>query len=652
MHHLKKMVKNQSRVERSIVAQVINEETAIFAENYFPPEVHTKHRRPARHDDRGKRARYHVTVPSMFKEIGRLSGKFTKRRLTDTEHAHLQTYLLTNCEDVLQYESVYMAELRMTHRHATEDELQQLRDNGFVVWLRSYVNDGLARGFVFDDWIREFVQGPNYVVKSYPKFCTRGYAFTRKGHSKTTYDAGVSSSSGDDVYYGNIKEILEIQFPGMVGLRCVVFYCDWYDTTPDRGVKIDVFGVTSVHSRRKLQYYDPFILGSQADQVCYISYPRVTYRDDPWVTVTQINPRGRVDGTSDDDEPLQPESTSNAQAVEDLANVELVEDLTEFGLDAVVHSEPEAEVGESEDVPRPAARLRRSSVSSSRASGSSHKQNSVIAYIPAPAPAAPTAAAQQDPGVMPVDLLHLPVLHPNPRRGHSTWFTKSKNGISRSINQMMYSMLRFGYSKWSVIPFEERELWFRQFADPVIKGVVDLVEAEIATQSQPLSDDGDSTGASTNLSLLQINEMVEKAVPKRKGGRLVGLARRASSYPASSSQAPYADPMILEELHDKDERIGALEEQNTTILSENATIRSENATILAELASQKKFNAEIMQKLDRLMSSSSYIRNRKKSKEDLISKFAYERLQQGIGLGSRAVGEIPSSSNPKTAKPN
>ncbi|XP_048601872.1 uncharacterized protein LOC125580784 [Brassica napus] len=121
-----------------------------------------------------------------------------------------------------------------------------------------------------------------------------------------------------------------------------------------------------------------------------------------------------------------------------------------------------------------------------------------------------------------------------------------------------------------------------------------------------------STGASANLSLLQINEMVEKAVPKRKRGRLVGLARRASSYPAFSSQAPYANPMILEELHDKDERIGALEEQNTTILSENATIRSENATIrsenatiLAELASQKKFNTEIMQKLDRLMSSSS-----------------------------------------------
>ena len=51
-----------------------------------------------------------------------------------------------------------------------------------------------------------------------------------------------------------------------------------------------------------------------------------------------------------------------------------------------------------------------------------------------------------------------------------------------------------------------------QIQDPVIKGVVDLVEAEIASQSQPLSDDGDSTGVSTYLSLLQINEMVEKVI--------------------------------------------------------------------------------------------------------------------------------------------
>ena len=128
---------------------------------------------------------------------------------------------------------------------------------------------GLARGETFDDWIREMVVGPNFVVKSYPRFCTRGYAFTTQNRrrSSTTYDAGVCSASGDDVYYGHIHEILEIKYLGMVGLRCTVFYCDWHDNTLDRGVRTDAFGITSVNSRRKLQYYDPFILASQADQV-------------------------------------------------------------------------------------------------------------------------------------------------------------------------------------------------------------------------------------------------------------------------------------------------------------------------------------------------------------------------------------------------
>ncbi|KAF3512923.1 hypothetical protein F2Q69_00009931 [Brassica cretica] len=46
------------------------------------------------------------------------------------------------------------------------------------------------------------------------------------------------------------------------------------------------------------------------------------------------------------------------------------------------------------------------------------------------------------------------------------------------------------------------------------------------------------------------------------------------------------------------------------------------------------------------------IRNKKREQSRSYSESAYERLQQGISLGSRAVSEIPSSSNPKTAKPN
>ncbi|KAG2277159.1 hypothetical protein Bca52824_059714 [Brassica carinata] len=58
-----------------------------------------------------------------------------------------------------------------------------------------------------------------------------------------------------------------------------------------------------------------------------------------------INQPKRTSGWNfDDDEPLQ--RVYQHEAVEDLENVQLVENLTVFGHDAVVHSEPEAEVGE------------------------------------------------------------------------------------------------------------------------------------------------------------------------------------------------------------------------------------------------------------------------------------------------------------------
>ncbi|KAF3606973.1 hypothetical protein DY000_02050341 [Brassica cretica] len=162
-----------------------------------------------------------------------------------------------------------MREKRFEYRYATEEELEELKQREFSGWMLTYVSAGMTRGETFDDWIREMVRGPEYVGKSYPKFCTRRYAFTtqKRRRSSTTYDAGVCSASGDDVYYGNIREIMEIKYPGMVGLRCTVFYCVWYDNTPDRVVRTDAVGVTSVHSRRKLQYYDPFILASQADHL-------------------------------------------------------------------------------------------------------------------------------------------------------------------------------------------------------------------------------------------------------------------------------------------------------------------------------------------------------------------------------------------------
>lgn len=87
---------------------------------------------------------------------------------------------------------------------------------------------------------------------------------------RPTSDYGVSTQSGDLVYYGVLREILEIHYPGLLDLRCVAFLCDWYDPLIGSGVRHGQFGVTSINGKRGLQQYDPFILASQADQVSFI----------------------------------------------------------------------------------------------------------------------------------------------------------------------------------------------------------------------------------------------------------------------------------------------------------------------------------------------------------------------------------------------
>ncbi|KAF3584747.1 hypothetical protein F2Q69_00031127 [Brassica cretica] len=341
------------------------------------------------------------------------------------------------------------------------------------------VSAGLARGETFDDWIREMVVGPNFVVKSYPRFCTRGYAFTtqKRRRSSTTYDAGVCSASGDDVYYGHIHEILEIKYLGMVGLRCTVFYCDWHDNTLDRGVRTDAFGVTSVNSRRKLQYYDPFILASQADQ-----------------------------GSSELEDPLQPSTSGNLSATEDLAGVGLVVDSADFGEEAVVHVEDEPVIGEfSEEIPRedrfssefPRNRpcrfrdLIRETFSSefprniltefrrggtgSQSRDSNQVQDSAsphnfyhtsLSPFPASAPLAPAAAPAPAPPVPP-GVMSVAELVRQPGRDHLPYltpFNRSGNGISAWINRMMYSALDKRHLTFTDFPTEKQHLWFRQFA--------------------------------------------------------------------------------------------------------------------------------------------------------------------------------------------
>lgn len=205
------------------------------------------------------------------------------------------------------------------------------------------------RGERLHTWLEELVEGPLSLAMSSSMYYTRGYAFKvfRERENRTTVNSGISTKAGNIIYYGVLKEILEVEFPGVLNLKCIVLMCDWYDPRIGRGVRQDKFGVTEVKTSRNLDKYDPFILASQADQVCYISYPRVTPTEDTWVTVTQINPRGRVRGEIENG-PLQQTYVGDIGSVElsheETSRVQLREETFDDILDV-----SEEEVGEFEE---------------------------------------------------------------------------------------------------------------------------------------------------------------------------------------------------------------------------------------------------------------------------------------------------------------
>ncbi|KAG7568012.1 hypothetical protein ISN45_Aa04g008500 [Arabidopsis thaliana x Arabidopsis arenosa] len=146
----------------------------------------------------------------------------------------------------------------------------------------------------FPTWVQEIVHGPLNKVKTWPMYFTRGYLFHTQNHGagRKTCNYGVcvkgenyTDASDAADFYGNLIDIMELEYEGIVNLRITLFKCDWYDPVMGRGTRRSNSGVVDVLSSRKFNKYEPFILASQADQVCYIPYPYTKKPKREWLNV-------------------------------------------------------------------------------------------------------------------------------------------------------------------------------------------------------------------------------------------------------------------------------------------------------------------------------------------------------------------------------
>jgi len=147
----------------------------------------------------------------------------------------------------------------------------------------------------YPQWFHELIQGPVAKVTTATMYFTRGYTFHtyEYGSRRATMNYGVCVK-GETDFYGILQEIIEVEFPGLVKLKCVLFKCDWFDPTVNRGVRYSKFGVVDINATRRYNKFEPYILASQADQVCFIPYPRIRQSGISWLAAIKVTPRGRV----------------------------------------------------------------------------------------------------------------------------------------------------------------------------------------------------------------------------------------------------------------------------------------------------------------------------------------------------------------------
>nr|GEX81959.1 hypothetical protein [Tanacetum cinerariifolium] len=151
--------------------------------------------------------------------------------------------------------------------------------------------------------IKDVASGPLRSVVTYPVYFVNGYKFptSEHGSGRSTYNSevclkGSNYSDESNDYYGILAEIVQLEYPALPIKRVVLFRCDWFDPTPNVGMKVHKgYNLVDVNHKRRFDKYEPFILASQSSQVYYTSYPSLRRDKVDWWALSKAKPRSFID---------------------------------------------------------------------------------------------------------------------------------------------------------------------------------------------------------------------------------------------------------------------------------------------------------------------------------------------------------------------
>ena len=111
---------------------------------------------------------------------------------------------------------------------------------------------------IHNNFIQDLAKGPLETVKIYNGYFVSGYKFHTVGHgaSKMSINSGVcikgqNYSHNADDWYGQLREVVEVEYLNWLIKRTVLFMCDWFDPTPNRGIRVhEQYNIVEINHRR------------------------------------------------------------------------------------------------------------------------------------------------------------------------------------------------------------------------------------------------------------------------------------------------------------------------------------------------------------------------------------------------------------------
>lgn len=187
------------------------------------------------------------------------------------------------------------------HPQITEADVDKKLECEFVMWFYKYAHD--PSNNISNQFLKAVAKGPLKSVMTYSGYVVNGYKFHTKsyGSDRATMNSGVcikgvNYSINDSDYYGQLIEVIRLEYPGLPIKRTFLFKCDWFDPTPNLGTKVhQQYNLVEVNHKRSFNRYEPFVLAIQAAQVSYTTYPSLRRNKSDWWAVFKIKARSVVE---------------------------------------------------------------------------------------------------------------------------------------------------------------------------------------------------------------------------------------------------------------------------------------------------------------------------------------------------------------------